>query len=100
MGEPAGIGGEITLKAWRRKMFGTSSFFVIDDYRRLEAIARALALDVPIRKIESAEAAADVFAEALPVLDHPVAEVPRPGEPLTANAKSVLESIKRAVDLV
>ena len=100
MGEPAGIGGEITLKAWRRKKFGAPSFFVIDNCHRLEAIAQALALDVPIHKIETADEAVGVFAEALPVLDHPVAEIPQPGEPLPANAKSVLESIKRAVELV
>ncbi len=36
MGEPAGIGGEIILKAWRQ---GGQPFFCIDDPDRLRRIA-------------------------------------------------------------
>ena len=31
MGEPAGIGGEIAIKAWQRREDGTPPFVIIDD---------------------------------------------------------------------
>ena len=54
MGEPAGIGGEITLKAWsgRGRADGQPlpPFFVIDDPERLARLARDLGFEVPDRK--------------------------------------------------
>ena len=38
-GEPAGIGGEIALKAWATRDAQTPAFFIIDDPERLRAIA-------------------------------------------------------------
>jgi 4-hydroxythreonine-4-phosphate dehydrogenase len=99
MGEPAGIGGEITLKAWRRRDEGMPCFFAIDDPARLEALARHLGLDVPIQPIASAAEAAGVFATALPVLPQPLAQAVTPGNPAPANAASVRASIARAVEL-
>ena len=40
MGEPAGIGGEIALKAWLRRGEGLPAFAAIDDPARLAALAR------------------------------------------------------------
>ena len=31
MGEPAGIGGELSLKAWSMRQRGARPFFVLDD---------------------------------------------------------------------
>ena len=39
MGEPAGIGGEIALKAWLRRGEGVPAFYLIDDPHRLTALA-------------------------------------------------------------
>ena len=47
MGEPAGIGGEITLKAWLGRT-PAPIFFAIDDPERLARLAAALGLDVPV----------------------------------------------------
>lgn len=41
MGEPAGIGGEIALKAWRAAR-DLPPFFLIDDPARLAALSRRL----------------------------------------------------------
>ena len=50
MGEPAGIGGEITLKAWEeRQRRSLPPFLVLDDPQRLERLASALRRPVPIR---------------------------------------------------
>ncbi len=100
MGEPAGIGGEIALKAWlRRREAALPPFLVIDDPRRLAAIARALELPVEIDSIADAAEAAAVFARALPVLpvDLPVPAIPGHADP--ANAGAVIAAIDRAVDL-
>lgn len=98
MGEPAGIGGEITLKAWRAERGGDRAFYVIDDPDRLAAEAAALDLDVPVRAIESGEEAVEVFGDALPVLPEALPVAVRPGHPDPANAVAVLASITRAVE--
>jgi 4-hydroxythreonine-4-phosphate dehydrogenase len=100
MGEPAGIGGEITLLAWQRRHELPAPFFVIDDPEHLTRLASALGWDVPIRAIARPEEAARIFADALPVL--PV-RLPNPvtaGRPDPANAWAVIEAITRAVSLV
>jgi len=38
MGEPAGIGGEIALKAWLRRGDGLPFFFAIDNPSRLRRL--------------------------------------------------------------
>ena len=75
MGEPAGIGGEITLKAWRtREASGLPPYFVVDDAARLRRIAAQLEWDIPVVEIEKPEDAVDAFGNALPVVP---LEVPR-----------------------
>ena len=81
MGEPAGIGGEITLKAWLRRDDSIPPFYAIDDPDRLAQLARSLGLDVPIRAIDEPERAAAVFADALPVVSLGKAPTAKPGHP-------------------
>jgi 4-hydroxythreonine-4-phosphate dehydrogenase len=97
MGEPAGIGGEIAVAAWRRRAEAPvlPPFFVLDAPERLEALAP----DVPIREIASADAALAVFDEALPVLRHDLPHAVIPGRPNPANTSAVLTAIERGVDL-
>lgn len=98
MGEPAGIGGELTLKAWLDRA-GLPAFVAIDDPAHLAALAAALALPVPIRVVGSVAEAAAVFDDALPVLPSPLASAVTPGKPSGANAPAVIASIERAVAL-
>jgi 4-hydroxythreonine-4-phosphate dehydrogenase len=100
MGEPAGIGAEITLKAWRGRDGTLPCFFTIDDPDRLRAAAAALSLDVPVRAIDRPSQALEAFATGLPVLPAPLPRPAAPGRLDPANAPAVLESIKRAVRLV
>ncbi|MBL8660138.1 MAG: 4-hydroxythreonine-4-phosphate dehydrogenase PdxA [Rhodospirillales bacterium] len=100
MGEPAGIGGEITLMAWLRRGDGEAAFCTIDDADRLAALASALALPVPIRRIADPAETAAVFAEALPVLHRPLARPAQPGRLDPANAGAVIAAIAEAVRLV
>jgi len=97
MGEPAGIGGEIALKAWLRRGDGVPLFYAIDDPDRLVALAGRLGWDVPVRAIVAPGDAAAVFGAAMPVV--PVGGRVRaaPGKPNQADAALVLRSIDVAV---
>ncbi len=99
MGDPAGIGGELTLRAWLTLRNGSQRFVALDDPERLAALAHALTLDVPIAAVASPDEASAVFAIALPVLPINLANTPRPGHPDKANAKAVIASIERAAAL-
>jgi len=101
MGEPAGIGGELTLKAWRarRAAPGATPFFAVDDPERLAATARLLGLDVAIKPIATPAEAAAIFPNALPVLPQPLAVPSEPGRPDARNARPAIDSITRAARL-
>jgi 4-hydroxythreonine-4-phosphate dehydrogenase len=99
MGEPAGIGGDITLKAWLRRHEGLPPFFAIDDPGRLKALAVRLGLTVPIAEIGRPSEATALFGGALPVLPEPLAVAVEPGRPAPANVAAVRSSIQRAVTL-
>jgi 4-hydroxythreonine-4-phosphate dehydrogenase len=93
MGDPAGIGGEIAVKAWQA-LAGTDHHFAI-----LADPFWIGSFDVPINVIRSLDQVADVFASALPVLAIDLPEIARPGRPDPANAPAIIASIERAVRL-
>ncbi len=99
MGDPAGIGGEISLQAWCALRSGSQCFVVLDDPARLAELARAINADLSIRVVNDAGAAAAVFREALPVLPVRLAAPAVPGKPDPANARAVIASIERATEL-
>ena len=98
MGEPAGIGAEIALKAWRGRG-ELSPFFLIDDPERLAALARRLGWSVPVVEISKAAEAVEAFGRGLPVLAERLPHNVDPGRPDPRNAPAVLSSIRRAVQL-
>ena len=102
MGEPAGIGGEIALEAWRRRddvdeSGGVPAFYVIDNPDRLTALAARLGWQVPVQAIDMPQRAATVFPEALPVLPVGGKCLAEPGRPNPADARLVIAAIDRAV---
>jgi len=99
MGEPAGIGGDISLKAWRRRAELKRPFFVIDDPDRLRALSARMNIEVPVAEIAEPEEAASAFGEALPVLRQSIDAPVVPGKLDTANAPAVIAAIDRAVAL-
>ncbi|MFO1154010.1 MAG: 4-hydroxythreonine-4-phosphate dehydrogenase PdxA [Rhodospirillales bacterium] len=100
MGDPAGIGGELTLKAWLGRTADTGCFFVLDDPARLTALAHRLGWPVPIAVIDGPQEAVAAFDDALPVLpiQLPFASIPGRADP--RNAPAVIGSIETAVRLV
>ncbi|HEV2550953.1 MAG TPA: 4-hydroxythreonine-4-phosphate dehydrogenase PdxA [Stellaceae bacterium] len=101
MGEPAGIGGEIALKAWlARDREDVPPFVLLDDPARVAALAQTLGRTVPVKTVAAPEEATGAFAAALPVLP---LTLPRPaayGRPDPANAAAVITSIETGVALV
>jgi 4-hydroxythreonine-4-phosphate dehydrogenase len=101
MGEPAGIGGEIALKAWaKREQLRLPSFFAIDDPVRLRRLAEKLGWNIEVLPIQSPEAAEDAFAHGFPVMEQPLPGSMTPGTPDPKNAASVVASIDAAVGWV
>jgi len=100
MGEPAGVGGEITLKAFAaRTNADLPPFLVIDDPKRLTALATEMNLNINVAPIAAAADAHEMFADRLPVLDVGLSGTYVPGKPSPTSAKAVLGSIDRAVKL-
>lgn len=101
MGEPAGIGAELALAAWRdRTTTAVPVFFIIDDPKRLEQLSMATGMDVPITAIQDPAEVTTAWHRALPVLPQPLPEAVTPGQPATANSAAALTAIERAVQLV
>ena len=97
LGEPAGIGPDLTLAVWqRRNELNLPPFYLIGDVDFLGRRARLLGLDVPLAAVTPAEAAA-AFARALPVVPLDLAVTANPGKPDAASAPAAIASIRRAV---
>jgi 4-hydroxythreonine-4-phosphate dehydrogenase len=96
LGDPAGVGAEIALRAWAALRQGPA-FFLIGDLGHMAALGARLG--VPVRPIGAPDAAAAAMAEGLPVLDHPLPHPAVPGRPDPRNAPAVVEIIARAVAL-
>ena len=100
LGDPAGIGPEITLAAWaERRARGLPPFAVVGPASVLIATARRLGLDIPVKDVSWAEVAA-TFDSALPVVATGVGCDPEPGKPDPANAPAVIAAIEQAVAAV
>jgi 4-hydroxythreonine-4-phosphate dehydrogenase len=92
-GEPAGVGPEITAKAWNALRSGPP-FFVIGDASYWQARGGS-----GVARIAAPEEAASRFGTALPVLDRPLSSHPAAGAPSPGTAPQVIASIDEAVSL-
>ncbi|OYY21372.1 MAG: 4-hydroxythreonine-4-phosphate dehydrogenase PdxA, partial [Azorhizobium sp. 35-67-15] len=100
LGEPAGIGPDLTLAAWTlRAQNNCPPFFAVGDPALLEERARRLGLRVPICAGEPQDAIG-AFDTALPVVPAGPRATAEPGLPDATSAAAVVESLDRAVDLV
>lgn len=98
MGDPAGIGPDITLLAWlARSTSIVPDFAVYADPDLLQSRAEALGLRVPLSILESPADAQGRFEDKLPVIPIALRAKCDPGRPDPANAAAVLSSIETAV---
>jgi 4-hydroxythreonine-4-phosphate dehydrogenase len=99
-GDPAGIGPELSLRAWlERNQAALPPFAVVGDPAYLGHVAQSHGWDVPIMPVTPAQAPA-AFSQALPVIPLNVQVSAQPGQPDAVYAPSVIESIETAVSLV
>lgn len=97
LGEPAGIGPELTLDVWRRRVeFDVPPFYVIGDPDFYRQRASALGLDVPVKAV-TAPQAIGTFGHALPVAPLDLKISAAPGHPDATSAPAAITSIRRAV---
>lgn len=98
MGDPAGIGAEIAIRAWMdRAHRAPAPFAFYGDPALLEARARLLGLAVRVETIEEPSKARAVFATAIPVIEVALPKPARPGQPDAENAPAVIAAIDRSV---
>jgi 4-hydroxythreonine-4-phosphate dehydrogenase len=99
MGDPAGIGLDITLALWSaRRALSLPAFLFIGDPGALGERAATLGLDVAVAAANP-ETAADIFSRALPVLAVDCTVPVKPGLPDSGNAAAVIGAIETAVAL-
>ncbi len=97
LGDPAGVGPEIIVKAWRALQSSGPQFFVVGDAQSLASAPTATA--GIMRRISSPDEVASVFADAIPVLDLPLKALVVAGQPSKASAAAIIRWIETAVGL-
>ncbi len=98
MGDPAGIGPDISLLTWqRRRQSGVPAFFLIADVDVLIERAAALGLDIPMTTISAPGDAHDLFPKALPVLPQTAGVSVMPGTPDISTVPAIVGAIERGV---
>jgi 4-hydroxythreonine-4-phosphate dehydrogenase len=98
MGDPAGIGPELALAAWRDRG-SNAPFVVFASPGVLAAAAKRVGLATPIIETDPAGARA-AFSTGLPVVPLRSTVEDAPGCPSAANAPATIESIERSVEAV
>ncbi len=100
LGEPAGIGPDITLLAWEnRAALGLPAFFVTGDPACLKERADRLGVPATIR-VCTAEEAPRLFPDVLPVVAAGPVATALPGRPDATSGPAAREAIDAAVRLV
>lgn len=97
LGEPAGIGPDITIAAWlRRCELGLPAFYLLGDEALIAQRAKALGAEIRIAAVNPDEAET-AFADALPVVATGERATTAPGKPDASSAPAALASIRQAV---
>lgn len=100
MGEPAGIGPEITVKSWLQlKSQSDFTFIYLGCPDIISNTVSALNADLTVHVCENVEDAIHSFHTALPVLPINCIENVIPGKSNARHADAVISSIEKAVEL-
>ncbi len=99
MGEPAGIGPDVTVAAWsQRNKTALPPFYVNADPELYEDRAKAMGLDLHIQSIASPEEAGSVFPNALPILPLDQCVKGTPASPSNQDPALIVQSLQRSVE--
>ncbi len=97
LGEPAGIGPDITLAAWlKRRELALPPFYVSGDPELLTQRAKLLGLAVPVSAVAPRDAVA-AFTDFLPVSNCGIPATASPGKPDATSAAVAIAAIREAV---
>ncbi len=95
LGDPSGVGPEITAKAWAaRDDAGLAPFFAVGDVRSIEAVWPG-----PVQRIENPRETAALFGSALPVMQVEDAGPITPGLPNFEGARCALAALEVATGI-
>ena len=97
LGDPAGVGPEIVVKAWNELRRGGPPFMVVGDYQSLASASGGGASI--LRRVIAPVEALEAFPDALPVLDLPLRSPVVAGQPSATAAPSIIQWIETAVGL-
>jgi 4-hydroxythreonine-4-phosphate dehydrogenase len=96
-GDPAGIGPDITIKAWqRRKQEALPPFYLRSDPDLVRGRAKMLGVDIPCAEVCPKDAVT-AFVDSLPVVATGHVTTAAAGRPDTSSAEAALASIRQAV---
>jgi 4-hydroxythreonine-4-phosphate dehydrogenase len=97
LGEPAGIGPDIAIKAWlSRNELKLPAFYLLGDLDFVASRAKTLGMNVDLADV-GAEGAVSAFTSALPIVATGRVATARPGHPDETSAEAALASIRHAV---
>ncbi|RMF11945.1 MAG: 4-hydroxythreonine-4-phosphate dehydrogenase PdxA [Alphaproteobacteria bacterium] len=103
LGEPAGIGPEITFSAWKqRRERALPAFAIVAPLALMRSLRDTLAADIEVESITDLDQTGTVFDRALPVFESDLrydGPAVAPGTPRVETAPLVLASIRVAVNL-
>jgi 4-hydroxythreonine-4-phosphate dehydrogenase len=97
LGDPAGVGPEIVVKAWHELRRSGPPFVVVGDYQSLASASAAGASIV--RRVLAPTDALAIFEDALPVLDLPLKSPVVSGQPAASAAPAIIQWIETAAGL-
>ncbi|WP_033073670.1 4-hydroxythreonine-4-phosphate dehydrogenase PdxA [Sphingopyxis sp. MWB1] len=95
MGDPAGVGPEMTARAWEaRSEHGLAPFVAIGDAAAIAAVWKG-----PVARVSDMDEVPSAFAEALPVWHLEDSGPLTPGEPTPAGATCALHALETGIGL-
>jgi len=99
MGEPAGIGAELIIKAWAHRQIGHLPYFIIADYDWLQTANRLNNNLINIEIVQTPDQATPVFDQALPIIHQPLNTKSNFGKLDPINTDAVISAIELSVKM-
>ena len=97
LGEPAGIGPDLTIHLWRRRAeLRLPPFYLIGQSEFIKRRAHLLGVDIAVSAVTPSQAI-ECFQRALPIVPLDTAITAIPASPDASSAPAAIESIRRAV---